>query len=55
MGVMDILPDQTPIEKNQTDGGEQKNGRDASNMHCFSRQTIIQPEKEILRLIRQGF
>ena len=24
MGVMDILPDQTPYRKNQTDGGEQK-------------------------------
>ena len=47
MGVMDILPDQTPIERIKRTVVNRKTGE--------MLPTLSNREKEILRLIRQGF
>ncbi len=54
MGVMDILPDQTPIERIKRTVVNKKRER-CFRRNFVSRQQLSNREKEILRLIRQGF
>lgn len=55
MGVMDILPDQTPIERIKRTVVNRKTGEMLPTCTVSSDKQLSNREKEILRLIRQGF
>ena len=55
MGVMDILPDQTPIERIKRTVVNRKTGEMLPTCTVSPDKQLSNREKEILRLIRQGF
>lgn len=55
MGVMDILPDQTPIERIKRTVVNRKTGKMLPTCTVSPDKQLSNREKEILRLIRQGF
>lgn len=55
MGVMDLSPDQTPCEQIKRTVLDRKTGEIVASAFIPSRKQLTAREKEILRLIRQGF
>ena len=55
MGVMDIAPDQTPMERIKRTIINRKTGEILASAVVPADQQLIKREKEILLLIRQGF